>query len=425
MRKNFIRTFVALLLILSLTGTTAFAESASVTGNAVNLRSGPGTGYGVLDTLPAGTVVEVTDRSNSNWYAVTYRGQSGYMAAGYLQLGGSQRATVVYSEPADASSGEGSAVLILDGASPTAQASASPVVTAAPESAAASQNAAIQSTATPGAANQGSSGTATVTIPAAAPSAQGSAASAATAPAAEEGTAVIILGNNTIVLPAVSVSPASSSAPAAAPAASADTSRVGKSGYINGDFVCFRSAASSTASILSTYNKGKELVISGAASGDWTPCRIDGLNGYVNTRYITLSEEYLAAMAAPKSTAAASSSGTGSSAAARTASGSAAGSTAGSASNSGNAYITGNNVRFRSGPSMSSAILGEFFYGNSVTVTGTSGDWTAVTCNGKSGYVYSTYVKSGSFQAGSGTQTAAGSQAGAGSAAAVKGSATG
>ena len=68
-------------------------------------------------------------------------------------------------------------------------------------------------------------------------------------------------------------------------------------------------------------------------------------------------------------------------------------------------------------------------YGNSVTVTGTSGDWTAVTCNGKSGYVYSTYVKSGSFQAGSGTQTAAGSQAGAGSAAvsapAVKGSATG
>ena len=429
MRKNFIRTFVALLLILSLTGTTAFAESASVTGNAVNLRSGPGTGYGVLDTLPAGTVVEVTDRSNSNWYAVTYRGQSGYMAAGYLQLGGSQRATVVYSEPADASSGEGSAVLILDGASPTAQASASPVVTAAPESAAASQNAAIQSTATPGAANQGSSGTATVTIPAAAPSAQGSAASAATAPAAEEGTAVIILGNNTIVLPAVSVSPTSSSAPAAAPAASADTSRVGKSGYINGDFVCFRSAASSTASILSTYNKGKELVISGAASGDWTPCRIDGLNGYVNTRYITLSEEYLAAMAAPKSTAAASSSGTGSSAAARTASGSAAGSTAGSASNSGNAYITGNNVRFRSGPSMSSAILGEFFYGNSVTVTGTSGDWTAVTCNGKSGYVYSTYVKSGSFQAGSGTQTAAGSQAGAGSAAvsapAVKGSATG
>jgi Cell wall-associated hydrolases (invasion-associated proteins) len=399
MRKNFIRTFVALLLILSLTGTTAFAESASVTGNAVNLRSGPGTGYGVLDTLPAGTVVEVTDRSNSNWYAVTYRGQSGYMAAGYLQLGGSQRATVVYSEPADASSGEGSAVLILDGASPTAQASASPVVTAAPESAAASQNAAIQSTATPGAANQGSSGTATVTIPAAAPSAQGSAASAATAPAAEEGTAVIILGNNTIVLPAVSVSPASSSAPAAAPAASADTSRVGKSGYINGDFVCFRSAASSTASILSTYNKGKELVISGAASGDWTPCRIDGLNGYVNTRYITLSEEYLAAMAAPKSTAAASSSGTGSSAAARTASGSAAGSTAGSASNSGNAYITGNNVRFRSGPSMSSSILGEFFYGNSVTITGTSGDWTAVSYNGKDGYVYSKYVCPGSYQA--------------------------
>ena len=41
MRKHFIRSFVALLMIFTLLlGTTAFAESATVVGNAVNLRSG-------------------------------------------------------------------------------------------------------------------------------------------------------------------------------------------------------------------------------------------------------------------------------------------------------------------------------------------------------------------------------------------------
>ena len=66
MRNHFIRSFVALLMIFTLLlGTTAFAESATVVGSAVNLRSGPGTNYQVLDTLTAGTVVEVTDRSNS------------------------------------------------------------------------------------------------------------------------------------------------------------------------------------------------------------------------------------------------------------------------------------------------------------------------------------------------------------------------
>jgi len=65
---------------------------------------------------------------------------------------------------------------------------------------------------------------------------------------------------------------------------------------------------------------------------------------------------------------------------------------------SGNAYITGNNVRFRSGPSMSSATLGEFLYGNSLTIPGASGEWTAISYNGQDGYVYSKYVTSGSYQ---------------------------
>ena len=48
---------------------------------------------------------------------------------------------------------------------------------------------------------------------------------------------------------------------------------------------------------------------------------------------------------------------------------------------------------------MTSRILGELFYGNEVTITGTTGDWTAITYDGQAGYVFSTYVAKGSMKA--------------------------
>ena len=88
MSKKFLRTLIAVLLVCSmLSFPTAFAEGATVTGSDVNLRSGPGTNYPVIDCLPKGAVVEVTDRSNPNWYAVNYNGTSGYMSSRYLKIG--------------------------------------------------------------------------------------------------------------------------------------------------------------------------------------------------------------------------------------------------------------------------------------------------------------------------------------------------
>ena len=58
-------------------------------------------------------------------------------------------------------------------------------------------------------------------------------------------------------------------------------------------------------------------------------------------------------------------------------------------------YITGNDVRFRSGPSTEYGILGVYNYGKALTITGTSGQWKAVTIDGTSGYVYSQYVAEG------------------------------
>lgn len=360
MRKHFIRTVVALLLIFTLLmGTTAFAESATVVGSAVNLRSGPGTNYQVLDTLAAGTVVDVTDRSNSGWYAVSYGGQNGYMSSGFLSLAAdASQGAVVVTSAAPSSYAEGSGVIVLDGFSSYGDSSAS------------SATIVLDSGSTPSSAQA-----TTVSAPSAGSYSTYNAGSS-------EGSSVIILADGST--PGVS-------------STAADTSMVGRQGYINTDFVCLRSGPSSEFSILSKYNKGKELTIAGPAEGKWTPCKIDNKSGYIYTQYITLRESYSVTVASEGkvsgnlySTVYVSTPSPGSSTAV---------SVPAASKPSGNAYITGNNVRFRSGPSMNSSILGEFFYGNSVTITGTSGEWTAVSCNGQDGYVYSKYVCPGSYQA--------------------------
>ena len=363
MRKHFIRTFVALLLVFAMAGTTAFADSAVVIGDAVNLREGPGISYRVLDTLKAGTVVEVTDRSNGSWYAVSYHGQSGYMSAGYLSMTANSSQATVVSYSSSSSYEDGYGVIVLDGYGSTSGNSAPASTTIVLDSSTPAPTSPVQ-TASP-----------------AAPSVPYTAGGSAS-----EGSAVIILADG-------STPPAFAETTAVA----ADVSLVGRQGYINTDYVCLRSGPSSQYNILATYNKGKELKISGPAEGKWTPCTIDNKDGYIYTQYITLKEDYISTVASQGSsdgklysTVYVGTSGTISSAPVVT--------TAAATKPSGNAYITGNNVRFRSGPSMSSAILGEFFYGNSVTITGTSGEWTAISYNGQDGYVYSKYVTSASYQ---------------------------
>ena len=92
MSKKFLRTLIAVLLICSMLGfPTAFAdENATVTGSDVNLRSGPGTNFPVIDCLPKGEIVIVTDMSNPDWYAVTHDGVSGYMSSRYLKVSQSE-----------------------------------------------------------------------------------------------------------------------------------------------------------------------------------------------------------------------------------------------------------------------------------------------------------------------------------------------
>lgn len=80
--------------ILTLSAGYAAAVPAVVETD-LNARSGPGTGYGVIATLPEGSTVEVISCDGS-WCAIDLGGRTAYASRSYLALGGSgSRVTVV------------------------------------------------------------------------------------------------------------------------------------------------------------------------------------------------------------------------------------------------------------------------------------------------------------------------------------------
>lgn len=142
-------------------------------------------------------------------------------------------------------------------------------------------------------------------------------------------------------------------------------------GSIKGTDVRIRSGPSTSYTILGVENTGTTMSVTGV-SGAWYKVSYSGSTGYVHSAYMTLS------------TGGSSSSGNGSSS---SGSSSTSGSTA-----SGTGTINAYYVRMRSGPSTSYSILGTYNKGTEMTVTGSSGDWYKVRCNGTDGYVYKTYL---------------------------------
>ena len=74
-------------------GTAIAASQTMVTTTTVNMRSGPGSTYAVVDVVDSGARVTATgspvtgpSASNSTWTPVTYNGQSGYIATVYLSV---------------------------------------------------------------------------------------------------------------------------------------------------------------------------------------------------------------------------------------------------------------------------------------------------------------------------------------------------
>lgn len=63
-------------------GSTLAVEAAAKSG--VNVRTGPGTGFGIVDQLTAGEVVNVTECAPSNFCFVEHNGPDGWVSANYL-----------------------------------------------------------------------------------------------------------------------------------------------------------------------------------------------------------------------------------------------------------------------------------------------------------------------------------------------------
>lgn len=69
--------------VLAVSATSAFALDASAT-RSVNVRSGPGTGYHVVDRLYRGEHVNIT-RHSDGWCYVRKSGPDGWVSCSYLR----------------------------------------------------------------------------------------------------------------------------------------------------------------------------------------------------------------------------------------------------------------------------------------------------------------------------------------------------
>jgi hypothetical protein len=74
------------------------SPGSAVVSAKVNLRSGAGTDFEIVTTIPAGSTVRVTGCDNE-WCAVTWNEQSGYAIARNLDLGVSRQARVYPAQP--------------------------------------------------------------------------------------------------------------------------------------------------------------------------------------------------------------------------------------------------------------------------------------------------------------------------------------
>jgi len=154
-----------------------------------------------------------------------------------------------------------------------------------------------------------------------------------------------------------------------------------------------RSAGNLTASVITVLPEGTTLTSRGSAIGDWQPVTCAGVAGWVHTDFVGTVP-----------------------------SGSSPGSGTGGSVSSGSAVVAntgGDGVRFRAGAGFDSAVIAVLAEGASVTLrNGSIGSWTAVTYDGRNGFVYADFLTTarnpsppgGDFGVGS-TTIAAGSNA--------------
>jgi uncharacterized protein YvpB len=75
--------------LVPLSSNQSLAEAASssyiVDATSLNVRSGPGTNYERIGSLPQGSSIQVIQRLDNGWYKITYKSQTGYVSGHYVK----------------------------------------------------------------------------------------------------------------------------------------------------------------------------------------------------------------------------------------------------------------------------------------------------------------------------------------------------
>lgn len=380
MGKRTFRTFLLALLLCAMTRVSAWAESAVVTGSDVNMREGPGTNFRVVDCLPRGERVMVTDRSNASWYRVEHDGTVGFMSASFLDIAEEEveQAVTVNQSSVESVYGPGQkgyvdAMYVRFRSAPGPEYSVR------------------------GEYNRGKELTyyfttgdwAACIIDGVPGYIYADYIALGSFGGWGEAQSYPVQTQNPIYSPPEEEQPPQGGTDELAYEHATSSEVEQTPGYINANYVRFRKGPASSYPIIETYSSGKVVGITGVYQ-DWLGCIIDDAFGWVYADFVTIPEQYGSSpgvdynqVFAPTQTVQTVTTAT------------MPVPTPSTYLNGSEGYVAGNNVRMRSAPSMSASIVAELSYGNALTIVGVTGDWTAVVCNNSAGYIYSQYVKQG------------------------------
>lgn len=135
--------------------------------------------------------------------------------------------------------------------------------------------------------------------------------------------------------------------------------------------VNLRSGAGTDSSILFTAASGTDMIVASDTGSGWYKVYVNGSWGYMSADYVSFSDTMDV-------------SATG--------------------------WVNGTEVRMRAGAGTDTDILRVTTYGESVEITGVSGEWYRVNAGGMSGYIRSDFVELGEYSAAPAASTSIGSQ---------------
>lgn len=330
----------------------------TVMGQGVNFRTGPGTGYSSLTKLGRNTPLDIYGQE-SGWYKAAAAGQRGYIIGSYVSITG---------YPALLPNGDANA----EQAAPTpTDGFLFPIATPAPTaSIPIAPTADPYTTVSTGLLNTGS-----VNFR------MGPATSYGSLSKLSKNTGVYILGQegswyrvyiggvtgyvyaDYITVTGTARIDAHGNVEGAPPAGSTGLGKTTGKVYL-------RKGPGTSYAQLAILKADTELTLYGSSNGWYKVKLSDGTEGYVSSKYVTVTQSYTS------TTAPVTSGGTGTATEQSTGTG-----------------VTTTDVNFRQGPATTTKKLGRISSGSNVTLYGLEGDWYRVEYNGTKGYIYWKYIK--------------------------------